>query len=155
MKISLKSCLPVIVLAALSLIFPAAGWELNTAAPLPEPSVKRNAALVENEGKRLLRLRGNAVFQVTLPAKEFAGKRCNVVCEYKLEGVSSRPEKRSTHGFKVTAVYQGGGKKVWAHDRPVCGTVDWSVQNRRLAFPADLKTLTFLPYIRPIGRYLT
>ena len=141
MKLNLKSC--AVGLAALFGLFPVAAWELNMAVPLPEPSVKRNAALIENKGKHLLRLRGNAVFQVTLPAEEFAGKRCGALCEYKLEGVSSRPEKRNTHGFKVTAVYEAGGKKVWAHDKPVCGNVDWSVQNRRLAFPADLKTLTF------------
>lgn len=115
-------------------------WEL-VPGTTPLPKGKSQTVWVESKQGKLLELRGNSAFRVKLDPSEYAGKRCELICDHRLENVPVKAGRSSTYGFKVMLTYKGKGKTVYNHAAPLTGSSNWSTQKRFITFPADLSSL--------------
>ena len=98
---------------------------------------KRKASLAECDGSKCIFLSGSSKWAVRLDPAEFAGRTFFIDCEYRTEGISVKPEKKNTHGFKAQLyVVTGEKKKLYFHGLPVSGTHDWNTDRRKIVIPA-------------------
>jgi len=125
--------------AAAAVRTPAEGFELKPdPASFAQASEKRGAALETKDGSPSLALAGKAAWSVKLDPAGFAGKTVRLSCEFKVEGISVKPEKKNSHGFKAQLfIRRENGKKIYSHKLPVQGSCDWSTISQRIAIPAD------------------
>lgn len=117
-------------------------------------SEKRKVSLTECGGTPCLLLAGSSKWAVELDPAKFAGRTVYLSCEFKTEGISVRPEKKNTHGFKAQLfVVTAENRKLYFHKLPVTGTCGWKTVRQKIAIPAG-STRIVLSVSSPDGRVL-